>query len=332
MLATHAKRSRQVTRIRSVFRELLDLPLSAITTSTLEKWRVARTSRRATKKERAAGVRRALAVGTMNRDLAALQSSLARAVEWDLLSANPVKPLRRQREDKRGVIRYLSNEEETRVREALRMRDAERRQRRESANEWREERSYAVREQFGDYTDHLTPMVLVAVNTGLRRGELFQLRWQDVSFPTRTLTVQGAGAKSGQTRHVPLNTEVVAVLKEWKPAAATDNALVFPGAGESEPLTDVKKGWASVLVRASVSSFRFHDLRHTFASKLVMAGVDLNTVRELLGHSTLGMTLRYAHLAPEHKAAAVERLVAAPASGRHAASVRKAASARESTA
>jgi integrase len=85
--------------------------------------------------------------------------------------------------------------------------------------------------------------------------------------------------------------------------------LVFGGSTESKQLASVKKAWHGVLAAAKITSFRFHDLRHTFASNLVMAGVDLNTVRELLGHKSLAMTLRYAHLAPEHKAAAVEALM-----------------------
>ena len=74
-------------------------------------------------------------------------------------------------------------------------------------------------------------------------------------------------------------------------------------------MTDIKTAWGNLVKAAYIDDFRFHDLRHTFASNLVMASVDLNTVRELLGHSDIKMTLRYAHLAPEHKAAAVEKLI-----------------------
>lgn len=109
-------------------------------------------------------------------------------------------------------------------------------------------------------------------------------------------------SKTGRARHVPLNAEAVAVLAAYKKKGVEGTDRIFP-------VLDVKKGWAALLVTAKIPKFRWHDLRHTFASKLVMAGVDLNTVRELLGHSDLKMTLRYAHLGPEHKAAAVERLV-----------------------
>lgn len=170
----------------------------------------------------------------------------------------------------------------------------------------------------------MTPLVLLAVNTGLRRGELLQVCWRDVDLQRRFLTVRGDGAKTGQTRHVPLNSEAVKVLNAWKPAVVEPHWCVFGGADSSTPLVVIKKGWAGGLKTAKVTGFRFHDLRHTFASKLVMAGVDLNTVRELLGHQSIGMTLRYAHLAPEHKTAAVESLVKGRLRRREAASAGRA--------
>ena len=107
-------------------------------------------------------------------------------------------------------------------------------------------------------------------------------------------------------------------MKAWRPTVVEADCCVFGGATDATPLVTVKKAWRGLLAAAKVTSFRFHDLRHTFASKLVMAGVDLNTVRELLGHKSLAMTLRYAHLAPEHKAAAVEALVPKARRGRAA--------------
>jgi len=245
---------------------------------------------------------------TVNRDIQALRAALARATEWGSLSMNPLARMKQGTEDENATIRYLSRDEEQRLRNALANRDDSRRAARKSAHEWRNERGYQPWPEYGMYTDY-TPLVLVALNTGLRRGELLQLRWRDVAFSHRNLTVRGEGAKTGQTRHLPLNSEVVNVLKNWKPSDAEADWCVFSGSTNMTPLTEARKAWSAVLSKAKIRWFRFHDLRHTFASKLVMTGVDLNTVRELLGHKKISMTLRYAHLAPQHKAEAVEKLV-----------------------
>ena len=124
-------------------------------------------------------------------------------------------------------MRYLSPAEEKRLRAALIARDTTRRAERATANDWRRERGYALWPEHGTYTDHLTPIVLLALNTGLRRGELFNLRWADVDLTRAIVTVQGGGAKSGQTRHVPLNSEAEAVLEAWKPTDADAAAPCF---------------------------------------------------------------------------------------------------------
>ena len=157
------------------------------------------------------------------------------------------------------------------------------------------------------FADHLHPMILLSMNTGLRRGEIFSLKWENVSLERALLTIEGAYAKSGKTRHIPLNSEAISVLKEWR--RQTDSSdLVFHNK-DGLRFDNIKNGWATILNAAKIKNFRWHDLRHHFASRLVMSDVDLNTVRELLGHSDMSMTLRYAHLAPEHKANAVEKLV-----------------------
>ena len=121
-------------------------------------------------------------------------------------------------------------------------------------------------------------------------------------------TVTGGGAKSRMTRHIPLNTESEAILAEWQAHVPDTSGFVFPGK-DGGRLDNVNRSWRGLMKNAGITGFRFHDLRHNFASRLVMAGIDLNTVRELLGHSDIKMTLRYAHLAQEVKAAAVARLV-----------------------
>lgn len=284
-----------LARIKARFEPFMQRLLPELNSWLIESWR----------KDR---LKQGRAVSTVNRDINALKAALSRAVEWNLIDTHPLTGVKPGKVDSAGVVRYLSADEEARLRQALIDRDEGIRAARVRGNAWRTERDYELMPETGAYGDHLTPMVLVSINTGIRRGELFNLEWRDVDLDRANLTVRGTGAKSGKTRHIPLNAEALTVLKTWQQQTGK-TGLVFKNEG-GERFDNIKKAWTALLADAEITTFRWHDLRHHFASKLVMAGVDLNTVRELLGHSDLTMTLRYAHLAPEHKAAAVERLVA----------------------
>lgn len=287
-----------LARLKACFLEDLgNKPLAEITPWIMDKWRSAR-------------LKDGLSKATVNRDLTALKACLSKAVEWGFLETHPLAKLKPSKLDQGAKPRFLAEDEETRLRAALDARESRIRQERTNANRWRQERSYAALPELDDrFADHLKPMVLLSINTGLRQGELFRLAWENVDLGRAYLTIEGESAKSGKTRHIPLNSEAAAVLAAWRAQANPLNELVFPNP-DGKPFDNVKKSWAAVLIAAGISEFRWHDLRHHFASRLVMAGVDLNTVRELLGHADIKMTLRYAHLAPEHKAAAVAKLAA----------------------
>jgi integrase len=287
-----------VTRIRSVFKDLLDTPLADLGTFALERWRTAR------RKDKTSDA-------TVNRDVAALKGMLRYAKKEKAITVNPLtaaddfKPLKVDRFGHR--LRYLSPDEEKRLLAALVARDDQRRAARASGNAWLRERGHDERPELGTYTDLLTPMVTMLLHTGLRFGEACSLTWGDVDVVGALLTVRGETTKTQTTRYVPLNKTALDTLKTWKPERVDVGAFVFPGR-DAKRLVDIKTAWKQIIKAATITGFRVHDLRHTFASKLVQAGVDLNTVRELLGHSDIKMTLRYAHLAPEHRAAAVAKV------------------------
>ncbi|MGS2724824.1 phage integrase [Porticoccus sp. GXU_MW_L64] len=272
-------------------KQLLDLDVGLIA-----KWRTAR-------------LKSGISHASVNRDISTLKAALNRAVEWGIIEANPISDLKPIKLDKAGRIRFLNDQEESRLRQALRERDNTKRKEREQANKWRKQRNYSLLSEISstDYSDHLTPMVLLAINTGMRRGELFHLSWGDVDLERKIVTVEGGNAKTGQTRHIPLNKEANAVLTKWSKQGDA-SSLVFPSPITKGPMDNIKKSWHGLIRGAEIDNFRFHDCRHHFASQLVMKGVDLNTVRELLGHTSIEMTLRYAHLAEEHKTAAVALL------------------------
>ncbi len=263
----------------------------------IEKWRTKR-------------INNGITATTVNRDVVILKSALTKAVDWELIAEHPLRKLKPFKTDSAAKIRYLDKHEENRLKESLTLRDGELKDKRDSGNQWRRDRGHDCKPDLRQFifADYLSPMILVSLNTGLRRGELFSLTWDSVDFERAMLTVTGDTAKSGKTRHVPLNAVALQALQSWK-QLNDSTELVFANARTGAAFGHVKKSWASILEKADIKSFRWHDMRHHFASKLVMSGVDLNTVRELLGHADIKMTLRYAHLAPEHKANAVAKLV-----------------------
>lgn len=283
-------------RLKTAFKHLLDKPLDTITALDVERWR-------------AKQVERGLSNQTINRDISSIKASFNRAVDWGLLAVNPLAKVKKARVDDCLKVRYLNEAEEARLRAVIEAREERRRVERDSANHWREERGYVLLPSLRSvvFTDHVKPLILLSINTGCRRGELFDLTWSNVDMERRILTVTGATAKSRRTRHIPLNREATSVLTNWRAQCEDLSGLVFVN-DAGVRFDRVNFSWRRLLKDAGITDFRWHDMRHHFASRLAMGGVDLNTIRELLGHSDYTMTLRYAHLAPEFKMKAVEVL------------------------
>jgi site-specific recombinase XerD len=206
---------------------------------------------------------------TMNRHRALLSLTYRLAIRNGKVKENPAR-LVQHRLENNARIRFLSPEEETTLRKII---------------------EAVCPERIAELE--------LAIHTGMRMSEQYRLRWEDVSFTRRTLTIPRS--KNGETRHVPLNKAALAALVALEKRA---NGSEFVCGGAVEP----RRWFEPVVKAANLAAFSWHCLRHTFASRLVMAGVDIRTVQELMGHKTIGMTVRYAHLAPKHTLAAVERL------------------------
>jgi len=245
---------------------------------------------------------------TINRHIATLKHMFTKAVEWEMVEEEILKKVRRVKllPENNRRLRYLSKVECQALVDAC--------------------------------APHLRPIVVTALNTGMRKEEILSLEW-DRNIDLKHGFILLEKTKNGERREIPINNTLRETLQGLvrhlkSPYVFTDRA--------GNRFKDLKKSFAAALRdaaldqcpscrfevqageatepgqcpecgvmmerRKGIKDFRFHDLRHTFASHLVMAGVDITTVKELLGHKTLAMTLRYAHLAPAHKAKAVEIL------------------------
>jgi integrase len=278
------RRVRHGKRIHAAFPAgWLSQPVDALDGWKLESWR--RDARRAGKLPT-----------TLNRDVAALKAVLSKAIEWGVIERSPLENLKPLKTDPIGRVRFLTEDEEKRLRRALTNRDREMRARRERYNKHLADRGEKELPPYpSPFADHLEPLVLLLLNTGMRFGESTHLRFRDVNLKDRMITVTGETAKSGRTRVIPMNLEAHRILSAFKGAA---NDYIFPGDG-GERLTTIKKAWKALLKAAGITGFRLHDLRHSFASRVKRGGADLYVVQRLLGHSSPLMTQRYAHLQPD---------------------------------
>lgn len=278
--------------VESKFADWFDLPMTDLTQKMVEVWRANRL--------------KTVQKATAARELNTLKGVYSKAMEWGDIHFNPLLGIKTTGSSD-PITRYLSKDEEKDLLKALDDREEEARQERRTANSWRKARNYPTLPDLNgsEFVDYLKPAVLLAKNTGMRKGEMLALKWSDIDLTHHFIYVRSATAKGEKHRKIPLNRTATDTMKNWKKQAHP--VYVF-SIENDEPLKDLKNSWGGVVKRAGIRGFRWHDLRHDFASRLVMSGVDLNTVRELLGHSSITTTLRYAHLAPEHKAAAVAKL------------------------
>jgi len=220
------------------------------------------------------------APATRNRYRAAISGIYSLAFRNDKISVNPAKKVRLWRENN-ARVRFLEPKEEKTLRSAIAS------------------------------SIHLAELDL-ALATGMRRGEQYRLRWTSVDWTRKILTVENS--KNGERRHIPINETALAALRVLRRGRAAAVYVVPGPSAEADRAEDNRRWFDAAMKRAGLRNFHWHDLRHTFASRLVMAGHDIRTVQDLMGHKTIGMTVRYSHLSAPHKRDAVKSLEAAKTS------------------
>lgn len=209
---------------------------------------------------------------SVNRDMAILGHMLSKAVDWELIEFSPLKKGDRLTfKENNQRLRFLTDEEAERL--------------------------------LASCTPHLRPIIEVALLTGMRRGELLGLKWEQIRNGFIYLTE----TKGGKARQIPVNDRLALVLKELRHKNQLKSPYVFCDS-QGRRFYEVKRSFASACKKAGIVDFRFHDLRHTFASHLVMNVGNLKVVQELLGHADIKMTMRYAHLSQAHLKEAVATL------------------------
>jgi excisionase family DNA binding protein len=280
-LELHSKQNkrswtRDETSLNSLIPFFKDKALREITPEDVERFKAQRRthfSRQGSnaKKKKDRKPPRQISPSTVNRELACLKTIFAKAVEWGRLESSPAARVKKFRENS-AMERILSFDEQEKL--------------------------------LGASPEHLKPIILAALLTGMRRGEILSLKWSQVDLRKRVILV--TGTKSGKDRTIPVNGRLWAELIGLKQRNGNSDH-VFHGP-DGRPISEIKTSFNSAKRRANIKGFCFHALRHTAASRMIEAGVDLITVKDILGHSSVKITERYTHTRSELKRRAVEVL------------------------
>ena len=211
-----------------------------------------------------------VAPATVNRELACLKCMFNKAITWGKTDENPVRSVKLFKENN-ARLRYLEKEE--------------------------------IKKFLENAPAHLKPILIVALFTGMRKSEILGMQWRDINFEQGIIYL--LQTKNGERREVLMNDIVKKTLAGV--LRHPQSPYIFCHTN-GKPYLNVRKSFDALLKKCGIIDFKFHDMRHTFASHLVMSGIDIKTVQELMGHKSIEMTLRYSHLSPDHKKKAVDIL------------------------
>ncbi|MEW6002539.1 MAG: tyrosine-type recombinase/integrase [Nitrospirota bacterium] len=218
------------------------------------------------------------AAATVNREIAMLSKAFNLAMkQWEWCNSNPCSRISKEPENN-TIDRWLTSDEEQRLLEGSR----------------------------GYINGQLTEIIIFALNTGMRQGEILNLKWQDIDFSRRIVSVKKT--KNKDPKVIPLNQSVLTMLLKKRKVVTITGYVFATQQGSMINRWNLKREFKNALRKAQVSSFRFHDLRHTFATRLVQSGAELYSVAKLLGHRDISTTQRYAHHYPESLRSSVEIL------------------------
>ncbi|MFK0572529.1 tyrosine-type recombinase/integrase [Endozoicomonas sp.] len=268
--------------LRREFKKYLHIDMNDIDAASLNKWKLAHKRK----------------PSSVNRYLNELRGAMTKAVQTGYLTKTIMPEVKPLKEDKKKRIRFLTEQEEEQLMIAL---DDRQTYQRHGGNNYN---SYYT-DADAEFTDYLKPMVIIGIYCGLRKGEIFNLQVKDIDFSNHRLFIEGegvddmeagykstTGTKSAQTRTIPLHQKVDEALRAWLDDHPSDD-LVFASPKTGGRFDNIKTAWNNLMTQAELNNVVFHTLRHTFGTRLALKRVDLETIRDLMGHESIETTQKY---------------------------------------